>query len=95
MHSRSAKTAEFLAFSGRIGDHQDKVLVGEYGGGHLAASVLALAGAPFGRVRSFETADAELGVSPHDGSPLPAPRSVLATALAAGGAAAWALLERP
>jgi 3-oxoacyl-[acyl-carrier-protein] synthase II len=72
-----------------------KAVVGEFGGGLLAAAVLAALGASFGRLVAFETPDPALPVAPHDGSPLPAPRRVLVTSLAAGGAAAWALLERP
>jgi 3-oxoacyl-[acyl-carrier-protein] synthase II len=72
-----------------------KAVVGEFGGGMLAAAVLATEGAPFGRLAAFTTPDPVLAVVPHDGSPLPPPRRLLVTALAAGGAAAWALLERP
>jgi 3-oxoacyl-[acyl-carrier-protein] synthase II len=72
-----------------------KAVVGEFGGGLLASAVVAAGGARFGRVAAFETPDPALSVVPHDGSPLAAPRSLLVTALAAGGAAAWALLERP
>jgi 3-oxoacyl-[acyl-carrier-protein] synthase II len=72
-----------------------KAVVGEFGGGLLGAAVLAAEGAPFGRLAAFETPDPALAVVPHDGSPLAAPRRLLVTALAAGGAAAWALLERP
>jgi 3-oxoacyl-[acyl-carrier-protein] synthase II len=72
-----------------------KAVVGEFGGGLLAAAVLAACGAPFGRPVACETQDPELAVAPHDGSPLPAPHRLLITSLAAGGAAAWALLERP
>jgi 3-oxoacyl-[acyl-carrier-protein] synthase II len=71
-----------------------KAVVGEFGGGLLAAAVLAVEGAPFGRPVAFEARDPLLSVAPHDGSPLPAPRRVLISSLAAGGAAAWALLER-
>jgi 3-oxoacyl-[acyl-carrier-protein] synthase II len=71
-----------------------KAVVGEFGGGILAAAVVATGGAPFGRVAAFTTPDPALSVAPHDGSPLAAPRRLLVTALAAGGAAAWALLER-
>ena len=69
-----------------------KALVGEYGGGFLAAAVLAAAGAPFGATAGFAEPDPELGVVPHDGRPLPAPRTVLVQALAAGGAASWLVL---
>jgi len=72
-----------------------KAVVGEYGGGFLASAVLAVEGAPFGRVHAFGTSDRELPCVPHDGGALPSPKSVLVSALAAGGAAAWALLERP
>jgi 3-oxoacyl-[acyl-carrier-protein] synthase II len=72
-----------------------KAVLGEYGGGLLAAAVAALAGVPFGRVPSFETKDVSLAIAPHDGRELPAPRRVLVSALAAGGAAAWTVLERP
>ena len=72
-----------------------KAVVGEYSGGHLASAVLAVAGAPFGRPTAFDEPDPMLAIAPHDGTPLPSPRKVLVTALAAGGSAAWALLERP
>jgi 3-oxoacyl-[acyl-carrier-protein] synthase II len=72
-----------------------KAVVGEYGGGQLAASVAAVQGARFGRVSCFERPDAALGLAPHDGSELHAPRRVLVSSLAAGGAAAWTVLERP
>lgn len=72
-----------------------KGVTGEYGGGFLAAAVLAAAGAPFGPTGGFAEPDPELGVVPHDGRPLPAPRLVLATCLAAGGSAAWLVLEAP
>ena len=72
-----------------------KAVVGEFGGGLLASAVLAVEGAPFGRLSAFETRDPSLGVAPHDGGPLAAPNRVLITALAAGGAASWAVLERP
>jgi 3-oxoacyl-[acyl-carrier-protein] synthase II len=72
-----------------------KAVVGEYSGGLLAAAVLAAEGAPFGRPTAFETRDPSLRVFPHDGGPLPSPRRVLISSLAAGGAAAWAVLDRP
>lgn len=72
-----------------------KAVTGEYAGGHLAAAVLAAAGRPLGPTPGFAAPDPACGVTPHDGSPLPPPRCVLATALAAGGAAAWVILERP
>ena len=70
-----------------------KGVTGESGGGFLAAAVLAAAGYPFGPTPGFSTEDPELGVIPHDGRALPDPRALLATSFAAGGAAAWAILE--
>jgi 3-oxoacyl-[acyl-carrier-protein] synthase II len=72
-----------------------KSVTGEYGGGLVGAAVLAAAGSPFGPTAGFAEADPELGIVPHDGSPLPPPETVLVTGLAAGGAAAWLILGRP
>lgn len=72
-----------------------KSVTGEHGGGFLAAAVLAAAGARFGSTVGFEEPDPELGVAPHDGSPLPPPSTVLVTSVAAGGAASWLVLEAP
>jgi len=71
-----------------------KAVMGEYGGGFLAAAVLAAAGVPFGPTPGFAEADPELGIVPLDGSLREAPSVVLATSLAAGGAAAWVVLGR-
>ena len=71
-----------------------KSVTGEYGGGLLGAAVLAAAGSAFGPTAGFEETDPELGIVPHDGSPLPPPEIVLVTSLAAGGAAAWLVLGR-
>jgi 3-oxoacyl-(acyl-carrier-protein) synthase len=70
-----------------------KGVVGEYAGGHLAAAILAAAGRPFGPTAGFREADPELGITPHDGAELAPPTRLLTSALAAGGAAAWAVLE--
>lgn len=70
-----------------------KGTTGEYGGGHVAAAVLAAGGAPFAATAGFATADPALSIIPHAGRPLDA-RRVLVTAFAAGGAAAWLVLER-
>lgn len=70
-----------------------KGVVGEYGGGHLAAAVLAAAGRPFGPTVGFSEPDPDIDLRPHDGSELPPPRNLLVSSLAAGGAAAWAVLE--
>jgi 3-oxoacyl-[acyl-carrier-protein] synthase II len=69
-----------------------KALTGEYGGGLLAAALLAAGGSPLGPTPGFATSDPGLGIAPHDGAPLTPPRTVLVTTLAAGGAAAWLLL---
>jgi 3-oxoacyl-[acyl-carrier-protein] synthase II len=65
---------------------------GAHGGSLLAGSILAASGKHFGPTPSFENADPELGVVPHDGRKLPSPNCVLLTACAAGGAAGWVLL---
>lgn len=71
-----------------------KAVMGEYGGGHLGAAVLAAAGASLGPTLGFAEEDPALGITPLDGSPREAPSVVLATSLAAGGAAAWVVLGR-
>jgi 3-oxoacyl-[acyl-carrier-protein] synthase II len=70
-----------------------KAVFGEYGGGTLAAGLLALEGAPFGKVAGFGEADPGIGVVPHGGGALPSPSRVLLSGLASGGAAAWVILE--
>jgi 3-oxoacyl-[acyl-carrier-protein] synthase II len=72
-----------------------KAVVGEYGGGILAGGVLAASGSPFGRIAAFEAPDPEMMITPHDGAPLDPPHRLLLSSLAAGGSAAWAVLERP
>ncbi len=75
-----------------------KGVTGEYGGGFLAAVVLAaadVAGAAAAPAAGFGEPDPELGLTPHDGRPLPPPRALLASSLAAGGAAAWLVLGPP
>jgi len=72
-----------------------KATTGEYGGGFLGAAVLLASGSVrFAATPGFRQVDPELGVVPHAGAPFQAPRLVLATSLAAGGAAAFLLLER-
>ncbi len=70
-----------------------KAVHGEYGGGTLATALLALAGSEFARPAACSQPDPELGVVPFAGR-VHAGR-VLCSALAAGGAAAWAVLEAP
>ena len=72
-----------------------KATTGEYGGAALAAAVLAMAGSSFGPTHGFAQPDPALGIAPHDGRPLPRPRRALVSALAAGGAAGWLVLEQP
>lgn len=71
-----------------------KAVTGEYGGGYLASLLLAMEGATFGPTAGFRGLDPLLGIVPHDGRPLDAPRSVLGCTHASGGAAAWLFLER-
>ena len=71
-----------------------KAITGEYGGGQLAAAFLAATGAGFGAVTTLTQVEPGLPVAVHDGSPLAAPGAVLVSALAAGGAGAWAVLEK-
>jgi 3-oxoacyl-[acyl-carrier-protein] synthase II len=72
-----------------------KGALGEYGGGILAAGVLAVEGASFGPTSGFEEPDPAMNLVPHDGAPLPPASRVLLTSAGSGGAAAWAVLERP
>jgi 3-oxoacyl-[acyl-carrier-protein] synthase II len=69
-----------------------KATMGEHGGAVLAAAVLAASGASFAPTPGFATVDPELGVTPYDGSTAVEPDTVLVSALAAGGAAAWSVL---
>jgi 3-oxoacyl-[acyl-carrier-protein] synthase II len=69
-----------------------KAMTGEWGGGHLAAAVLAASGNAFGPTPGFRTVDPELGIVPHDGRPLSPPRLTLVVSLAAGGAVGWLVL---
>jgi len=79
-----------------------KAMLGELGGGHLAAAVALLGGAPdgltLGPPAGFRQVDPELGIRPHAG-PLPdaglAPRRILVQTISAGGPASWLVLEAP
>ncbi len=70
-----------------------KAVLGEFGGAQPAAAVLALEGEPFAPTPGFSQVDRSLGVAPWAGG-TPAPRRVLVSSLATGGAGAWAVLER-
>jgi 3-oxoacyl-[acyl-carrier-protein] synthase II len=71
-----------------------KSVTGEYGGGLLGAAILAVQREDFGPTAGFTEADPELQLTPHAGGRLAGDR-VLVSSLAAGGAAAWLVLERP
>lgn len=71
-----------------------KGVTGEYAGGFLAAVALAPSGGADAPTAGFREADRDLGLVPHDGSPLPPPSLLLASSVAAGGAAAWLVLGR-
>lgn len=70
-----------------------KGVTGEYGGGLLAAAILAASNQEFGPTAGFSDPDPELGVTPHGGGPLPPSAHTLVTTIASGGTAAWLLLE--
>jgi 3-oxoacyl-(acyl-carrier-protein) synthase len=70
-----------------------KSVTGQYGGGFLAAAVLAVSNLEFESPADFLT-DPDLGVVPHRDGPLPPAVITLVTSLASGGAASWLLLER-
>jgi 3-oxoacyl-[acyl-carrier-protein] synthase II len=72
-----------------------KAITGEHGGGFLAAAVLTASGAtvPAAPAEPFER-DPELAIVPAARSALDGARRFLVTSLAAGGAAAWVVLER-
>ena len=71
-----------------------KGTTGEYGGGALAAAVLAASGESIGGTSGFEDVDPGIGIRPAT-SPATSPGPLLLSALAAGGAAAWAVLTGP
>ncbi len=70
-----------------------KAVTGEYGGGVLASAVLAAGGLALGPTPGFAEKDPALAVLPFPGGRIAGGR-VLATSLAAGGAAAWVVRER-
>jgi 3-oxoacyl-[acyl-carrier-protein] synthase II len=69
-----------------------KAVTGEYGGGLLGAAVLVALGGELGPTPGFREADPECGIVPHAGG-RPSAGRVLVSSLAAGGAAAWIILE--
>jgi 3-oxoacyl-[acyl-carrier-protein] synthase II len=72
-----------------------KGVTGQYGGGFLAAAVLAVTGTEFGPTAGFDEPDSHLGITPHGGGSLPASTHTLVTSLASGGTASWLILEKP
>lgn len=70
-----------------------KAVHGEFGGGTLAAGVLAACGTSHGMPEGCDEPDPRCGIVPATGEHRP--RRVLLTAHAAGGAAAFVCLERP
>lgn len=73
-----------------------KGVTGEYGGGFLAAAVLAATGSPASPAAGFAEPDPEIGLAPYGGAPgslPPGRRTVLVTSVASGGAASWLVLE--
>lgn len=79
-----------------------RAVLGELGGGHLAAAVALLGAVPEGRTLArpagFQDADPDLGVEPF-GGPLPTggegPFRILVQTVSAGGPASWLVLETP
>ena len=71
-----------------------KAVTGQYGGGFLAAAVLAMSDQECGATAGFSDPDPEFDVRPYDGGGLPPAGIALVTSLASGGAASWLLLER-
>ncbi len=70
-----------------------KATVGEYGGGFLAAAVLAASGRPVAGPE-LPLENPEGAVTP-GGTPADPPRHLLVSAVASGGAGAWAVLAAP
>jgi 3-oxoacyl-[acyl-carrier-protein] synthase II len=70
-----------------------KALHGEFGGGTLATAMLALAGAEFARPAACTRPDPRHGVTLGNGRHQA--HRVLLSALAAGGVAAWTILDQP
>ncbi len=71
-----------------------KAVTGEYAGGLLAPALLALAGRAFQRPIGFQQEDPDIGVRLCNVAPERAER-VLMTSVAAGGTAAWLVLDAP
>lgn len=70
-----------------------KGLVGQYGGGFLAAAALTVAGGHFGATAGFTREDLELGIRPFGGGELPPAALTLFSTIGSGGSASWLLAE--
>lgn len=72
-----------------------KGVTGEYGGGFLAAAMLAVQETSPAKTAGFEEPDVDVGVTPHLGGTLPSPTRAFVLSLAAGGGCGWLVVERP
>lgn len=71
-----------------------KMVTGEFGGGHLAGSALIVEGADFSGVDRTDLVADTLGVeAARVAAPGTSPRRVVLSTLAAGGAAAWVVVD--
>jgi 3-oxoacyl-(acyl-carrier-protein) synthase len=70
-----------------------KAITGEYGGGQLAAAVLALGPQTYAAPHANRVQDPAIAIQPHDGSELPPSKRLLLSSLASGGAACWIVFE--
>lgn len=71
-----------------------KASTGEYGGAFLAAAVLSLKGGFWGTGDCAFEADPVFGIELSHGAAMEPVQRTLVTTLAAGGAAAWLVLDR-
>lgn len=70
-----------------------KSVIGEYGGGFLAAAILSVSAEEAAPTQGFVEPDADLCIRPHEGGKLGSNCLTLVTGLASGGPAAWLLLD--
>jgi 3-oxoacyl-[acyl-carrier-protein] synthase II len=71
-----------------------KAVTGEYGGGFLAAALMALDGVDWRLARTLGEVDPNIDLRPHGGESMGPAQRVLVTSLATGGAGCWLVLER-
>ena len=96
--SPSGDRAEAQMLRSCFGAHRPPTMVpkattGEFGGGWLAAAMIALEGGSIAPPADFVT-DPELSIVPSAGVPAGRSRTLLLSSLAASGPAAWLVLER-